>query len=807
MSVLRHRNKFSLHYLIVMLNRWPVAVGWLAIVIASLVWIVLTFVNGRHFDTSVLALLPEENNSSIERLAKQRLTDLASRQLIFLVSSEDRTESLNAAEKFSAALTRSKLFSEVNGKIDQQQTKLLQQTFFPYRYNLLDQKSKAILISDDANYNQLVQQALARLYSPMASVVSQSLLDDPLQLHFQWQLESVPNTAFGLENNWLTREFEQRVYRMIRVELKENPYDLTYQQQVLMTVASAKVGMASSTQVLESGLLFHAAYGADQAKREISTIGIGSLAGITLLLLYCFHRVRFLIAAFLPIFIGCTFSLAACLMLFENLHLITLAFGAGLVGVAIDYSLHYLCADREFLLNNARNPDGLNPVKLSTLYKIMPGISLGLVSSVLAYAAQGISPFPGLRQMATFSVLGLFGAWLTVVCWMPRLRFRKQASVSIARLGFSKVLQYLLSRWPTIASRTTGIFLVLLTVVAAFFVSQVTFDDSVRRLQTSPDAMLEEDIQVQTLTAALNPGQYFIVSAPSIDDLLLKEELLHSELNALVGRGDISGYQAISRQVPSIAQQQQNRQLVERGIYANEALLDSFGEALGSKDLAREMREKFAETPNEVITVNRWLESPAGELMGHLWLGEDNQQFHSVILFSGIRNTAVLTQLSELAQLDSAFLFVDNVASISSVLSHYRIQLQKWIVFAYLLVIFVLVWRYRRQVWRVVAAPAIASLCTLAILSLAGISLNIFNLLALLLILGIGLDASIFLRESGRDIYTWVAVTLAAITTLLAFGLLALSVTPVLHQFGITVFLGIVAVWLLAPCFVVKRVQ
>jgi len=68
-------------------------------------------------------------------------------------------------------------------------------------------------------------------------------------------------------------------------------------------------------------------------------------------------------------------------------------------------------------------------------------------------------------------------------------------------------------------------------------------------------------------------------------------------------------------------------------------------------------------------------------------------------------------------------------------------------------------------------------------------------------VLGIGVYASIFLRESQGSPHTWLAVSLAAITTLLAFGLLALSQTPVLHQFGLTVLLGIVGVWLLAPCF------
>ena len=71
--------------------------------------------------------------------------------------------------------------------------------------------------------------------------------------------------------------------------------------------------------------------------------------------------------------------------------------------------------------------------------------------------------------------------------------------------------------------------------------------------------------------------------------------------------------------------------------------------------------------------------------------------------------------------------------------------------------------------------------------------------MALMLVLGIGLDLGIFLAETNEAPHTWLAVSLSAVTSLLAFGLLALSDTPVLHHFGLTVAIGLSLVWLLAP--------
>jgi predicted exporter len=57
----------------------------------------------------------------------------------------------------------------------------------------------------------------------------------------------------------------------------------------------------------------------------------------------------------------------------------------------------------------------------------------------------------------------------------------------------------------------------------------------------------------------------------------------------------------------------------------------------------------------------------------------------------------------------------------------------------------------------------------------------------------------IFMAENDESAHTWLAVSLSAATSLLAFGLLAASATPVLHHFGLTVAIGLSLVWLLTP--------
>jgi predicted exporter len=85
-------------------------------------------------------------------------------------------------------------------------------------------------------------------------------------------------------------------------------------------------------------------------------------------------------------------------------------------------------------------------------------------------------------------------------------------------------------------------------------------------------------------------------------------------------------------------------------------------------------------------------------------------------------------------------------------------------------------------------------------MTISGQSLNIFNIVAALLILGIGVDYTIFFAESNNEAEaTGLAIMLSAFTTLLSFGLLFLSQTPALASIGLTITLGISFSLLLSP--------
>lgn len=769
---------------------------WSTLVLACAIYLSLSLFRGYQLDSSIMALLPESEQSPAEELATQHLVNTSDRRLIFLLQGSDKSRSAFAAKIFSETLSDSQLFSNIQGRSTASATTSWQGFYQARRYQLLSSDSRRRLQSNDPT---LVDDSLGRLFSPLASLVAAQLLDDPLQLFFQWQLSVIPKFPFTLEDGWLTRSDELQHYRLISTELSGNPYDIAYQKQIMSVINNAEAALPPEIKLLSSGLMLHAAHGAKQAIGEISTIGIGSALGILLLLFTCFRQLRAVAIAFLPIIVGCVFALTCSLLLFETVHLITLAFGAGLVGVAIDYSLHFLCADNPESKNAENQGQYQRP---SVLRSILPSLSMGLASSVLAYAAQSIAPFPGLRQMAVFSALGLIGAWLTVVCWLPVLHASRTITFNTTLINQLKHWQ---DHWPKIDALWLKTTLLILAISFSLIVYTIKGNDDIRLLQTSPPELLHEDIAVQKLLGAASPARYLVIESDSVEALLQLEEDLTEKLDAAINAGQIADYMSTSQFLPSQQRQQDNHSLLEKTVYAQQGQLHQLALRGQLRSIEAPARQAFKDTPRNILQLKEWLGSDISELSTHLWIGEHQGQYYSLVTLFSIEDTEAITQLAQMAAALDGVEFVDRVANISLLLANYRQQLTQWLILAYGLVLTLTTLRYGRQAWRVVSAPALASLAVLSLLQISGSPITVFHGLALLLVLGIGLDASIFLQDSDNSPYTWLAVTLSSLTTLLAFGLLALSSTPVLHYFGVTVLLGIICVWLLAPCFVTRH--
>jgi predicted exporter len=316
-------------------------------------------------------------------------------------------------------------------------------------------------------------------------------------------------------------------------------------------------------------------------------------------------------------------------------------------------------------------------------------------------------------------------------------------------------------------------------------------DDDLRSLQSSPPALIEQQAEISRLLGMPSPAQFYLVRGANTEQTLQREEALIAKLDRLKAQQRIGGYRAISDWLPS-----QKRQ-------AADALLTARAETEVMSQVSAQLGEDLQRQPPAMgnIEANAFLRSPASQPFRHLWLGSLGDTVATVVLVDDLSKSGALDLLRAQAEGLEGVRWVDRTADFSRLLGHYR-KMMTWLLLVGALLVFaVLYWRYRGRAWRALLPTLLAGLLTVALLGWLGQPLQLFNVLALMLLLGMGIDYGVFLVEHQGDPSAWLAVSVGAASTWLSFGLLGLSSTPALRAFGLTLLFGIGLVWLISPLF------
>ena len=771
--------------------------SWLLLVVVALAvnakwWLV----ERRGLETDFLALLPAREGDAVVSHAFEHVTEAAQQNVLVLVGAPEWPVARAAAEAYMAVLSTHADKIRTSSLTALTSDSALAPWWRNRRALLTDEDRAQLRGADGDDWSQ---RALQDLMSPIGTGRIGAWQDDPFGLFRRWLRARAAESPVRPMDGVLRVDDGDLRYVVLPMRLDDEAFALSTQRTVEPLLAKAKAAALAkdpTVRVLSAGMIFPAAAAAAQANREFSTIGWGSILGIVLLTWITFRSLRPIGLVLLSLGVGTLAALAVTAWLYPQVHLITLVFGASLIGVAEDYGMHYLC------IHDRHARGGLVVMRDS-----LPGLALALLTTIVSFFGLGLSPFPGLQQMAVFSAVGLSAAWITVVLWFPLLDGPQVGLARVVtwfnalRLWWQRLLAGR-ARWPLAAVALVAMVIGLRRLVP---------NDDIRLLQSLPAHILQEQVDVGQILQQPFEAQFFVVRAPTESGVLEREEALRVRLDSLVRAGVIAGYSAVSSWVPSPRTQHRDRELVDRRLLGEGGPLDHLRVALGEApswsarlraDTTNVTAAGRANTATVPLTIATWLASPVSEPMRPLWLGPQGSDLVSVVTLKNVdasRTEALVNAARDLP----GVVWADQVASISHVLGRYR-ERMSWVLLASYGVIWLLFLpRYGRSAWRVLAPSITASLSALAVVGLLGEPLQLFHILALYLVFGIGVDFAIFLSErthsKGQDV--WFAVGLAATSTVLSLGLLALSDTPVLHAFGLVMLVGVVVSMVVAPLF------
>jgi predicted exporter len=758
-------------------------VFWAALVAVALALTVSMMSGQNWLRSNVFELLPESDYDPLTAAATTQVDMELGTRLLFFIGHADRGVAKAAADGLAATMLEYPLIDSVTARIDESQYAAIAGFYYPYRRQILSDEQLHSLATDAAGVEQ---RALANVFSLFGSGGA-SLATDPFFL-FADSLQTLrpPDSVLNLDDGYLWAAREGRDYVFVMASIVSPTLSIAEQEQLAQHV-NAAIESAGSQEpgldFLKTGFSFYAHEATQSAKGEVSTIGVGSLIGLLLLVITTFRSLRPLTLIVISILAGCAIALAVTLSVFGFVHLFTLVFGASLIGVSVDYSFHYV-ADDAF--------GGEDWTPRQGLRNIFMGITLGLLTSILAYLALTVAPFPGLQQLAVFSSAGLIGAWLTLICvcglWRRRMALNDRSLV----LRFA---ERFLGLWERSRPRHRFGVIGALAVLIVMGYPTIDIDDDISVLQAQPPELKRQEAAIQELLGVAQAGTFLLVSADTEEQLLQLEESVRGELDSLIVSGELSGYQAISRWVPSQARQQQSYSAyVELIDTRAPEYFDSLGvrEEIAAQTISELNREM------SVLDVANWLEAPVSEQFRSLWVTTDNGEQASIVLLYGVQDVARLA--GALADYP-AITVVNKARELSGLFGQYRARVAQMLAAAYLVILFGLATRYGlRRAAILLVPPVFAGLAALIIISVLGETLNLFNFLAMILVLGIGIDFTLFIAEARHEyLSTMFAITLSALTTMLAFGLLSLSGTYAVHSFGLTVLIGIACAYLLSP--------
>jgi len=756
--------------------------GWIWLVLVGLMacygaW---RWAGGQALQTDLLAMLPDTERNPVAEAALRSLARTTGDRAMFLVRAGDDGRGKAAALGLAAALARSGAFLEVQSTLPQVDPGAVPRFYADYRFRLPPGPAPA------SGVDALKARVQGRLASPQGGLTGTSPALDPLG-GLEAFLSGLPFSALRLEirDQLLTIPSPEGLNILISAGLPGSAYDPAVQRRVLAAVRAAQDelrGAFPEARVLRTGVVFYAADARQNAEGEGNLFSALSILCICALYLAAFRSFRHLLLGLACVVAGLVTAAAACLLIFGQLYLLTLVVGSSVLGVAVDYSFLYFAH---------QVGAGADWRPLPVLRRILPALLIGLGTTMLGYTALLAAPFPGLRQIAVFSILGLAGAFLTVVLVLPDWLRRPGAERPrlLARLG------RMLDGSSRLASRPgLPLWVGLLALVLGAGASRARVDDNVQGLiQPSRELVLQESA-IRELTGLSNNAAFFLVEGPGEADVLQREEALRRRLAAFAPADGLTGIQAVSCFVPSPASQ-------EAALARHRAQLPDLARALGEVGFKPEavarLRADQAAAEGRPLTVAAFFGTSFSTPFRMLWLGATAHGVGSVVFPMGAPDSG---RLREAAAGIPGVSLVDKAQSVTGLLGHYR-RIASWALGAAILLVWLLLglWRGFRAASAMVAPPCLGMLLALCGCALAGMPVTLFTVMALILLLGFGIDYTVFMKEGGRtDPSALLGVLLAAATTLISYGLLAFSHTPALRGFGLALALGVAGTTLLS---------
>lgn len=749
---------------------------YLLLILCVAVALLCSWLQQNRLDTDLTSLLPAEGqNIQAQQLAKVRMNQRMNRDMVVLLSSDSPDKTLAAAHMLQKKWQDSGVFEAVTGKIEPD-VAALQANIQRLRLAVVSENSWRHIMNQPREAFARQAQALVNPFAERSVLPAEQdwLGLGNIVMH---QASQDGPVFYNIQTGWLNIDDGDTTWVLLRARLPEKAGLINIPDGLLALIEDTQAILAQQkVQVLMAGGAIFAAENKSIGEREsqyMSILGMG-LTFLLLLLLFRSLRILYLL---LPLVVGVLFGMAATVALCGHIHILTLVVGTSLMGVLLDFPLHWLASG---VIQQQWQ-------RWQALHMASKAFLLSLIITLLGYAALLITPLPILQQTAIFSAAALISAFLFSLLCLPVFFTTTQARIHPRALRAMLVLGNMIiccrqvmvqKRWP--------LLLVLLLLAGGLFRLD-THDDIRQWVNLSPEWLAQAQ-KIGVLTQTMPAGQYFVLQADNDDELLTKSHALGQSLQTLVAQKQLTGFQSLDQWITPLSIQKQRQQDIGH-LLANADNWQDLTRLGIAEHSIQDYLSGLQQQP--VQTISQSLDNDLATAWQDLYLGKmANGQVAALVSLSGVSHVAALQKL---ADNNNGIYFVNDLQALNQLFTHTRNQAIALKAASYLLAIVLLAYVFGwRKGWLLLAVPVLSSLFCLAIFAYAGWPLSLFAIFGLFLVTAIGMDYAIYVSISQMAVAERLAgVLLAATTTMISFAILGFSATPAIASFGRSVAFGV----------------
>ena len=768
---------------------------WLAGMLSCLLVIVQT-----HFVADLSAFMPRAPNARQQLLIDQLRDGSVARLIMMGIEGGDAAERARLSRVLAKDLQQTGIFVAVqNGQEESQERDRIY--FFENRYLLSPAVTPEHFGAE--GLHAAIRSSIDALSGEAGMTIKRLFARDPtgetLHLLEQFSGLSQPQSIAGA---WASRDGKRALLLAFTRAAGSDTEAQSLAVDTARALFSALPGRSLDSRLVMSGAGVSSAASRNTIQEEVSRLATASFVLVICLLLAVYRSPTLLILGLLPVLSGVAAGIAAVSLGFGQVHGLTLGFGTTLIGEAVEYSIYF------FIQRSTTTVPG----------KFWRTIWLGVLTSIVGFAALLSSSFPGLAQLGLYSISGLLTAVLVTRYVLPVLT-PKQVALRDLR-GAATALDHVIGRstalrWPVAA-------LALAACGAVLMHEGSIWNRQLSGLNPIPQSERQVDDQLRGDLGGGDTRYIMALTAKDQEAALQLAESAGTVLQGLVKEQALASFSSPATVLPSVARQRVRQaaipdselaaarlKLALQGLPVKAERLDAFLTDLQAARLRPLLLRKDLDGTSAALMVDSMLvQRPSSYLVlmplrpmadGPL---ADNIPLDRV-------NTALRAQgLSEAV-------VIDMLKESSSLFDGYRHE-ALWLSglgCLFILALLVASLRSWARTFLVAAPLACAVMCVAAALLLHGTQLTILHLVGLLLVVAVGSNYALFFdrgaqAESAFDRQqTQLSLVVANLTSVGSFGLLGLSKVPVLAAIGSTVAPGAFLALVFAAILTRERVD